>query len=167
MKRWLYAIEGFATLTMACAHVPGEVFGKDTPAVTEDARTDLGALPDGGFDVVAEAVAPPVDVPLMQVDTTPTNGLVVADVAMPNDTVSAPPTDVGCSLPPPVARPPMPMPSGESVVRALAAERPDLQIHVWRWAARTVFSSNWYVVVAPSIRAGGSTEGWVHSAATS
>ncbi len=36
-----------------------------------------------------------------------------------------PPPDAGCTLPPPVARPPAALPSGEDVVRALAAEHPD------------------------------------------
>jgi hypothetical protein len=115
------------TLSTACA--PGSTTGdgvidEDAPAPL-DARTFDAGTPRADA-VVEDRVAPP-DRVVQDLGARP-DLATTPDVFVARDVVSVTdlgPADVGCVLPPPVARPPAPGPDGSEVVRALAAEHPD------------------------------------------
>lgn len=93
----------------AGAPAPRDVPAMDAPAAPRDIpATDLGTAPDR---VAPSDIVAPTDLP--------------AAIDVPAAPRDAGPIDVGCPLPPPIARPPAALPSGEAVVRAVAAEHPD------------------------------------------
>jgi hypothetical protein len=124
-----------AALLMACA--PGSTTGdgildEDAPAPRDVAPTmDAGETrPD--VPRVDALAATDREAPLDVVAVTDLGGRLDVgdsiDVSVARDVIAvtdlgAP--DVGCVLPPPVARPPAAGPDGSGVIRALAAERPD------------------------------------------